>query len=148
MAIIKDSLVDLSVLSKSPNGIPMILIGDSPRILRISRECNYHIINLNLELSKILIQFNCDERKNKIEQCMKKLVKEGNYLLDGIDVVFDPKFKVDVISMFCELSKSCNLLIKWPGNYDEEYLEYSQAGYLDHIKYQQSRYSLLIIKGR
>lgn len=38
MAIIKDSLVDLTLLSKSPNGIPMILVGDSQRIMRIAKD--------------------------------------------------------------------------------------------------------------
>ena len=48
MAIIKDSLVDLTLLSKSPNGIPMILVGDSQWILRIAKDWNYQDVNLNL----------------------------------------------------------------------------------------------------
>jgi hypothetical protein len=66
------------------------------------------------------------------------------YLTD-FEMLFDPRYSIDVMRLFCEISRYSKLIVKWCGNYDGECLTYAEPGYSDYARYKVGDYEIACV---
>jgi len=132
-----------------------LLVLPPPIILCISRgdydkviqEAGYMSYSLNLPLAKSLIGKEAQEIPIAISDIIKRLIPEKeNILLVNYEMLFDPRYKLDVMRLFIEISRQNKLIVKWCGTVAEDTLVYSEQGYADNNRYQIGDYDITVVK--
>ena len=145
MDIIKATMID-KYLNSAPDGIPILICTDKPRVTKKINESNYHILSVNSLLSKELIQYHQDERIEKVEDSFRSLIKPYEYvLITDFEMLFDPRYKLNVLKLFCDIARFNKICVKWPGKYTDGNLTYAEIEDLDYHKYDCSMYQVHIV---
>ena len=140
-AAIADEILD------SPVGMPLIICSKAPRVLRIIKQEGYQQLRLNTELSKELISFPPQERPSHIEAAIKSLIPaHSSLLISEFEMLFDPRYKIDVIKLFCERAKSSRIAVIWPGTYEDRILSYAQPDDPDYNLFNGDNYQIRIVR--
>jgi hypothetical protein len=66
------------------------------------------------------------------------------YLMD-YEMLFDPRYRLDVMKLFCEISRRGKLIVKWCGGFDGSSLTYAETGYGDYAQYRVSDYEIACV---
>lgn len=105
-------------------------------------------LSIGEKLSSELRKYNKDERNSLVYQKVEEIVKESTekLILTNLDILFNPDYKLDILRLVVQLSKNKNLIIEWPGIYDNESLIYSKPEYLDYRRYLIKDYDILCLK--
>ena len=106
----------------------------------------YKTISLNLSLAKALINIQESEIPSVITIKILNLLPNGQsiYLTD-YEILFDPRYKLNVMKLFCEIARHHKLIIKWCGKNERDILVYSEPGYSDYIVYNESDYNITCV---
>lgn len=51
-------------------------------------------------------------------------------MITDFEMLFDPRYKIDVIKLFCEKARLINVAVKWPGTFTGSKLIYTKHEYL------------------
>ncbi len=97
------------------------------------------IINVNLELSKAMLELSERQRMLQLPKLLSDLFdqsKTGIILLDNIEILFSVSLKQDPLRLLQGLSRNKTIVASYSGMIDGEYLVYAQP---DHPEYK--RYS-------
>lgn len=106
-------------------------------------------INIGAKLSEELSVIACKKRPDVIQQYLGILLKKTDIekmMIENIDILFNPEYKLNILSYFIDLARTKQLLIQWPGNYKEGYLLYSEYQFEDYAKYKVDDYNIACIK--
>ena len=126
----------------------------SPVILCVKRDDynaailddGYQIFSLNLPLAKILIDKSESEFSTTVTDTIIALLpKDKNIYLQDYEMLFDPRYNLEVIKLFCEIARYNKLIVNWCGTYDEEILTYAEPGYDDYFRYKISNYNITCV---
>ena len=126
----------------------------SPVILCIHREdfikaiayANIQAVSLNLPLAKSF--FGKTEREIILaftDTVISLLPKGDGVYLQDYEMLFDPRYKLDVLKMFYEISRYNKLIVKWCGGFDGNSLIYAEQGYADYSNYKVSDYDVACV---
>ena len=100
---------------------------------------NSHRINLNLELSKRLLELTSRQRiirtHTSIDEILSE-VGEGLALLDNIELLFDQSLQQDPFRLLLSVSRNRTIVATWNGKLEDGQLTYASP---DHHEYR--RYS-------
>ncbi len=147
MEILKASSITLDYLNTGQNGIPLILCSDSGRIIKRVEEAGYQSARINVGLSKTLLSFPPDERPKRVETCFKDLTASQNMLfIRDFEMLFDPRYEIDVIKLFCDKARITNVAVKWPGKFINGKLTYAEPGDPDYHEYDCNAYQIRIVQ--
>lgn len=104
-------------------------------------------VSLNVLLAERIITVRPRRRSVMIENCFLDVLEElqTDVWLKDFDVVFNPEYQIDVLSMLISINKKKHLQLIWPGRYDQGKLYYSEEGYLDYKTYFIDNYDLTCI---
>jgi hypothetical protein len=69
---------------------------------------------------------------------------EPVYLTD-YEMLFDPRYEIDVLRLFVELARRNKLIVKWCGQASEKTISYAEPGYSDYKQYKISDYDVAIV---
>ena len=148
MDVIKAVALKADFLTKPPNGIPMLLIDPSARTLRKFRNSGYKDVSLNRELAEKLLELPVEQRASKVTASVQIIL--SNYasaiLLRDYEMLFDPTYQLDVLKLFCDLSRHFRIAVVWCGTYHDTFLDYAEPGYSDHQSYNVDNYMLYCIR--
>lgn len=140
-AALTDEILD------SPAGMPLIICSNAPRVLRKITQHGYQQLQLNEELSKVLISFPAKERPSQIEAAIKALIPTQRMLLiSEFEMLFDPRYKIDVLKLFCERAKSSRIAVIWPGTFEDGKLSYAQPDDPDYNLFYGDNYQIRIVR--
>lgn len=146
MEIIKPSAVTADFLNAG-QGIPLFICSEAPRVKRKLEEANYKTVGVNSPLSKALLKYPAGDRVGHIESELKDLF---NYhvpiLITDFEMLFDPRYEIDVIKFFCEKARIINVAVKWPGKYADGQLIYAEPECADYHKYNCNSYQIRIVQ--
>jgi hypothetical protein len=96
------------------------------------------IINLNLQLSKKLLDLTGRQRILGIPKILDKLVV-GNHekavVLDNTEVLFDDNLKLDPLRILQSISRNKTIVATWSGYVDKENLCYAEPGHPEYKRY-------------
>ena len=103
--------------------------------------------SISSTLTKELLNIHPNRRTILLENCLGKIVSElpDNAVVKGIDVMFNPVYKVDVLSLLISAYKKKPFSIIWPGVYRDGKLIYAEEGCPDYKVYNVSDYDITCI---
>lgn len=144
----KSSSITSDMLIHKPNGIPIVLCASAPRVMRKLSDAGYVTLSLNKEISSALMNFRADDRPSKALDVIKNLLEEAaaSVIITDFEMLFDPRYKLDVLKVFCEASRTKNIAVKWCGSVTEDSLCFSEPQYTDYHNYKIERYTLICVK--
>lgn len=147
MEIIKPSALTAEFLNLGQNGIPLFICTDAPRVRKKLDDAGYEMVSINRILSKALLEFLPDERPKHVEAEFRKLL---NYhvpiLITDFEMLFDPRYEIDVIRLFCEKARIVNVAIIWPGKFANGNLTYADPECEDYHEYNCDSYQIRIVQ--
>lgn len=144
-SVIKGSQLNKELLSKM--SIPIVISSISQRIKEIVADSGYQELSLNSLLAEELTKTSVDIRPQLVSDEVIKIlssVKAPIYLTD-YEMLFDPRYDIDVLKLFYEISRRKKIVVKWSGTWNNEYLEYSTSEYMDYHSYIINDYDITCI---
>ena len=103
------------------------------------------LINVNLELSRRMLDLTEKQRILKMPRIMEEIVAAPMVdvvLLDNLEILFDVSFKQDPLRLIQRVSRNRSVVAAWNGNIQDKYLTYAVP---DHPEYR--RYPLADARG-
>ena len=127
----------------------LILITGSPdsgktRLLqKVSEETGGKILNVNLELSKYLLNMSKKQRMLKASRCLSDIIDrdynpDDVVFLDNSEVLFDSELKLDPLKLLQDLARYHCIVATWGGTADGESLIYAKIGHREYRKYNRN----------
>jgi|SRR5690625_1323842 len=59
--------------------------------------------------------------------------QDDTYILQHIDILFDSQLKINPVKLFEQLSKHYQLIVEWPGKYENNQLSYAEYGHPEYF---------------
>jgi hypothetical protein len=114
---------------------PLILLvsQNSRRLMDLSHRMGqnqYRHLDINSALSDFLIETNNKFEGDIVQEWLMDSVKSiasmpNPVLCSGIDLLFEPRLKLDPLKLFQKVSQYTPLVVCWPGSYDKGKLAYA-----------------------
>ena len=95
-------------------------------------------INLNLELSRELLELTQRQRSLKAEELLRKIVGNADnqvYFLEHLEILFDTSLKLDPLHCLQKLARNRTIVAKWDGIVDNNNLIYAELGHPEYRRY-------------
>jgi hypothetical protein len=106
------------------------------------------LLNVSLELSKMLLELTERQRKLQASRVLGQLVSDaaaaseenvepgsGTVLLDNIELLFDASLALDPLRLLEEISRNWTLVVAWPGQVEGGWLLYARPGHPEYKRY-------------
>jgi len=132
----------------------IILVGsaekDKAKLLnQIHQATGAPIFNINLELSRRMLDLTERQRVLKLNRLLADLVDSANadvVLLDNIEILFDINLKQDPLKLLQALARGKTIIVAWNGRIDEKYLYYATYEHPEYKKYPLQDYIAINIE--
>ena len=143
--LIKSSQFSKKMLEKT--NTPIILCSSAPRLKKIIAEAGYQELRLNGLLAEALVKKDAAIRPQFVSDEAIRIVSsiQGPIFLTDYEMLFDPRYSIDVIRFFYELSRRAKIVIKWCGTLDDNHLVYATPAYSDFHSYNIHDYDITCI---
>ena len=127
---------------------PVILCTNRPDLERAINESGYQTVSLNLPLAQSIINLDLREVCSVLPRNVQEILPPSKpvYLVD-YEMLFDPRYEVDVLRLFVDIARRNKLIVKWCGKVDGETLTYAEQGYADYKRYKINDYDVVIVNG-
>lgn len=148
MIEIKSKDLTKEYLSRHSLGNPILLCTADPRIRRVLEDASYQHLNLNLALSRILSEDVGKVKGTNISLLVRQIVEDvaGPVLLENFEMLFDPRYQLDVIRLFVELSRKKRLAVECSDYITGKRFKYSEPQNDDYQVYDLARYTVFCVK--
>jgi hypothetical protein len=142
---IRSSQINKTILQKV--NMPIVLCSSEPRLERIIAEAGFKQLSLNKILAEALLTKDATIRYQFVADEVMKIVLsiQGPVFLTDYEMLFDPRYNIDVIRLFCELSRRARMVIKWCGTFDGNYLVYATSAHPDFHSYDVQVYDITCV---
>ena len=121
------------ILLVSPSGT-----GKTAALLDVHERTGAPLLNINIELSRHLLDLTERQRILQMPQLLSDIVNEAKaevILLDNIEMLFDVSLKQDPLRLLQGLSRNKTIVASWNGSIDREYITYAIPGHLEYRRY-------------
>jgi hypothetical protein len=111
--------------------------GKTTALQQVRDAANATLVNVNLELSKRLLDLTERQRSLQIPRLLDEIVGETNsdeVLLDNNEILFDIQLKQDPLRLLQGLSRSRTIVASWNGRSNAENLFFATP---DHPEFRQ-----------
>jgi hypothetical protein len=112
--------------------------GKTTALQQVRNAASVPVINVNLELSKRLLDLTERQRSLQIPRLLDQIVGEIGHdeaLLDNNEILFDIQLKQDPLRIFQGLSRTRTIVVSWNGRTNAEYLFYATSGHSEFRQY-------------
>ncbi|MDN5362721.1 MAG: hypothetical protein PWP70_1768 [Moorella sp. (in: firmicutes)] len=121
----------------------VLLVGPSgsgkTRILQeLAGQQGYHYINVNLELSRHLLELSRRQRALHTPLLLAAIIQDqraGIYLLDNMEILFDPALQQDPLRLLQGLARDRTIVAAWNGTLEKGHLIYAIPGHPEYRRY-------------
>jgi DNA polymerase III delta prime subunit len=106
-------------------------------------------VNINLILSKELLELTEKQRQLKLSETLAQAVKglEERVFLDNIEILFDVDLKQDPLRLLQGLSRNLTVVSTWNGTYNKGRLTYAEPGHREYRSYTLSDTLVVTMSG-
>lgn len=97
------------------------------------------LVNVNLELSKKLLELTRAQRSRQVDRLFKELIvaESGDVvLLDNLEILFDTALEVETLRLLQASSRNRTLVASWNGSFRDGTLTYAEPGHPEFIQYK------------
>ena len=142
---VKCSMSVIESIAKS--NAPAIICNLSKRYLNNVSELSYETISLNLILAQNLLKIQVDERADFVQNEVMSILTESktSLLLKDFEMLFDPRYKIDVVRLICEVSRLRKIIAVWPGTLIENDLIYGNSESPDYQVCNINNYDIICV---
>lgn len=111
--------------------------GKTSVIQNLAKQHKTDPININLCLSKELLELTQKQRQLKLSEILAQAVNDKGEVvfLDNIEILFDIELKQDPLRLLQGLSRNITLVASWNGIIDKGKLIYAEPGHLEYRSY-------------
>ncbi len=114
--------------------------GKTQLLMKLSEASTIPRINLNLELSKLLIDVPAKRRSPKVDRFVSEIVHRFNngtkgVILDNIELLFAVELQIDPLRLFENIGRNYLLIVSWPGKVHGKTLTYAEPGHGEYKHY-------------
>jgi hypothetical protein len=134
-----DELYHRLVLVVAPSGS-----GKTATLADVAEQTGGRLVNLNLELSKRLIDLSVRQRALQLPQVLQEVVGKSAdlVLLDNIEILFDVSLQQDPLRLLQALSRNRTVVAAWNGIIEGTHLLYATP---DHPEYRRYSTTELVV---
>jgi len=111
--------------------------GKTAALLALAERPGFRYLNVNLELSRRLLELSARERSLAVPRLLGEIVAGDGHvaLLDNIEILFDVSLKVDPLRLLQRLSRNRTVVAAWNGSVEGGYLTYAAPDHAEHRRY-------------
>jgi len=112
--------------------------GKTSALLEVHQRTGAHLINVNLELSRNMLDLTERQRALQLPRLLQNLVnsrEDGVILLDNIEVLFDVSLKQDPLRLLQGLSRNRTVVAAWNGRVEGSHVVYATVGHPEYRRY-------------
>lgn len=144
-ATINVSMLNTDVLKKAT--IPIILCSFPNRVAKLMKGGQYVPLNLNIKLAEALLKIPQSQRSRKANEELMKIVSQCHEptFLEDYEILFDPRYGIDAIKVFTEISRWQKVVVKWCGRINGNSLEYATPEYRDYHSFRIQDYDITCV---
>jgi hypothetical protein len=125
---------------------PVILCVNRTDIKNALSENEFKTVSLNLPLARLLTGLDLMDARTALVDSMREILplNEPIYLID-YEMLFDPRYEIDVLRLFAQFARQGKLIVKWCGRIQEETLTYAEPGYSDYKQFKIEDYDVVVV---
>lgn len=126
---------------------PIVLCSSTPKLERFIAEGELQEFSFNTVLAESLQKIDPAVRPHVALDEASKIASslEKPVLLTDYEMLFDPRYKIDVLRFFCKLSGRVKVVIKWCGTFDGKHLIYATPDHRDFHSYDIQHYDITYV---
>ena len=112
--------------------------GKTAALQEVRERIKAPLINLNLELSRQMLELTERQRTLKLPKLLNGIIKTTDadtILLDNIEILFDANLKQDPFRLLQSLSRNKSVISAWNGKIEQDRLTYAVPGHPEYRKY-------------
>ena len=124
----------------------LIFVIDKSFIENIKEKTNYKCINLNISLTKRLLEYpikKIGSKVGKLTQDIISMYDDEVIIINGLEVLFTNHLNVSCIELLKLNSRNRILIVEWPGEYENDTLIYAK-GHIEEFKYKVNNEFIVI----
>jgi type II secretory pathway predicted ATPase ExeA len=114
--------------------------GKTVALQAVARKLGSPLVNVNLELSKRLLELTRTQRSRQVERQLKEVIAAvpGDVvLLDNLEILFDTALEVEPLRLLQAASRNRTIVASWNGSLREGTLAYAEPGHPEFIQFKQ-----------
>jgi Cdc6-like AAA superfamily ATPase len=115
--------------------------GKTAALQFVAKEHGCPLVNVNLELSKRMLELTRDQRSRQVERLLKEIIAAapGDMVpLDNLEILFDTSLEVEPLRLLQVSSRNRTIVASWNGNFQGGTLTYAEAGHPEFIQFKQT----------
>ena len=109
------------------------------RVLQdVAKEIKASLINVNLELSLLMLDLTPQQRVLQLPQLFNEIVAKSTtdmVLLDNIELLFDTSLKLNPLALLKKVSRKRPIISTWNGEVEDNHLKYAWQGHPEYNSY-------------
>ncbi len=139
-----EALYHRLILVAAPSGS-----GKTEALREVAARTAARLVNLNLELSRRLLDLTGRERALRLPHLLDEVVgrDEPLVVLDNIEILFDVALKQDPLRLLQGVSRNRTIVAAWNGTLENDYLSYATPEHPEHRRYSRHSRGDLVIVG-
>jgi ATPase family associated with various cellular activities (AAA) len=114
--------------------------GKTATLQSIAHSAGYQVVNVNLELSKKMLELTRAQRSRQVERLLKELIAAtpGDViLLDNLEILFDTGLEVEPLRLLQVSSRNRTIGASWSGTYVGGTLTYAEPGHPEFVQFKK-----------
>jgi hypothetical protein len=136
--------LSVNELPKLP--MPLLLCVDRPDFGKAIADSEYETISLNLPLARALSGLPERNIPSVIAGRIRDILpSQKPVCLTDYEILFDPRYGLDVLRLFMDLSRKNKLIVKWCGTANGDTLTYAEPGFEDYKRFKISDYDVTVV---
>jgi RNase adaptor protein for sRNA GlmZ degradation len=115
--------------------------GKTAALQAVAEKFGYPLVNVNLELSKRLLELTRTQRSRQVERLLKEVIAAAPgdvVLLDNLEILFDTALEVEPLRLLQVSSRNRTIVASWNGSFRDGTLTYAEPGHPEFIQLKQT----------
>lgn len=136
----------MDILKYKNSRCPIILCNQQTIDEQAIVDAGYQRFALNHPLAKVLVSLSEAGRIAMVRETVLTLIprRASVYLVD-YEMLFDPRYELDVLKFFYEISRRQKLIVKWCGRLVAQMLVYAEPGYPEYKQYNIAEHDIICV---
>jgi ABC-type uncharacterized transport system ATPase component len=115
--------------------------GKTATLQSIAQKLGCQLVNVNLELSKRMLELTRTQRSRHVERLLKETIAAVSgdvVLLDNLEILFDTGLEVEPLRLLQLISRNRTIVASWNGSFQGGTLTYAEPGHREFIQFKQT----------
>lgn len=119
-------------------------------IEELARLTGFCRVNVNLELSRKLLEIASSDRGKQAPNLLKASVEEGNpkgVILERFELLFEKSLELNPLNRLKELARYRTIIAVWQGKFQDGHLVYAEFGHSEYRSYRPDEINDIMVIG-